>query len=110
MSAGRKKKVVVNEEEAKPARAVKMNGEDSAAKASLSMIIQLLPEGGADSNVDVATKHLKEMMEMLEKQVRGGVTKSAGFRAKLSVIIDLLEHTKGADRNVAIAVDALKKI
>jgi hypothetical protein len=100
------KRPIKSDDDLKPQ---KINSNDAAAKARLNMIIQILPSDG-NHNVEVAIKHLRDMMGMLvSKSTRGAVSKSPAFLAKLSVIVDLLSNNS-EDKNVNIAVEALKQI
>ena len=94
------------------AKAPKVNAGDAAAKVRLSTIVQLLEdENDGDRHLQVALKHIKDMLSILEtsKAVRGGVANTAVIKAKRDMVIDILEQCE-QNRNVSIAISSLKQL
>ena len=117
MSTRKKKPTKPTEDSAKETKdnitvgkAQKVNSDDAAAKARLNMIVQILPSDSTDHNVDIAIKHLRQMISFLDgKPVKGcALSKTPAFIDKLSLITDMLSHNATGDKNVTIAVESLK--
>ena len=107
------KQIDDNEIKAMKVQKIKVNANDASAKVRLITIIQLLCDDTIeDKHLQVALKHIKDMLNILEtgKAPRNGsISDSAVIKAKRDMIIDILEQC-APTRNITIAIESLKNI
>jgi hypothetical protein len=107
------KQIDDNEIKVMKVQKIKVNANDASAKVRLTTIIQLLCDDTIeDKHLQVALKHIKDMLTILEtgKAPRNGsISDSAVIKAKRDMIIDILEQCP-QNRNITIAIESLKNI